>query len=71
MSHDTALKRILQLRQDPRGQWQYRGVDENDKPAYDWQFGNFDLYETIDEAKARFGSIDGQRVLAKNEGGAS
>lgn len=70
MSDDTALKRILQLRQDPRGQWQYRGVDENYQSYYDWQGGSFDLYETIDEAKARFGSIDGQRILARNEGGA-
>tara|TARA_R110001606_G_scaffold373609_1_gene531052 strand:- start:859 stop:1122 length:264 start_codon:yes stop_codon:yes gene_type:complete len=53
-------KRILHLRADHRGQWLYALSDNYDLlDGTRWQYGSSNKNETIEQARERFGSIDG------------
>lgn len=45
--------RVLVLRKDPAGQFQYQ-TTENCQPLIDWQYGGFDRDATIAQARDRF-----------------
>jgi len=61
MNAKHEVQRILKLKTDPNGQYQYQIVNNLNgtiSVLVPWQYGPFDRDATIEQARARFGAFD-------------
>lgn len=61
MNKSHKVTRILKLKTDPSGQYQYQienNLNGTISVLVPWQYGPFDREATIEQARARFGAFD-------------